>query len=51
MWERVSYILQLNKEITDLTDLKIKKSWFYLCFVYYSSLNKAESSSIWMWQT
>ena len=26
IWERVSYILQLNKEITDLTDSEIKKS-------------------------
>jgi len=51
MWGRVSYILQLNKEITDLTDSEIKKSWFHLCFVCYSSLNKAESLSIWMWQT
>ncbi len=46
MWERVFYILQLNKEITDLTDSETKKSWFYLCFVCYSLLNKAESSSI-----
>ena len=51
MWERVSYILQLNKEITDLINSEIKKSWFCLYFMYYSSLNKAESSSIWMWQT
>ena len=26
VWERVSYILWLNKEITDLTDSEIKKS-------------------------
>ncbi len=26
VWERVSYILQSNKEIIDLTNLKIKKS-------------------------
>jgi len=26
VWEKVSYILWLNKEITDLTNLKIKKS-------------------------
>jgi len=45
-WERVSYILWLNKEIIDLTDSEIKKSWFYLCFVCYSLLNKAESLSI-----
>ncbi len=25
-WERVSYILQLNKEITDLINSEIKKS-------------------------
>ncbi len=46
VWERVSYILWLNKEITDLTDSEIKKSWFYLCFACYSSLNNVESSSI-----
>ncbi len=51
MWERVSYILQLNKEITDLINSKTKKSWFCLYSVYYSSLNKAESSFIQMWQT
>jgi len=50
-WERVLYILQLNKEITDLTDLKTKKSWFHLHFVCYSLLNKAESLPIWMQQT
>ncbi len=46
VWERVSYILWLNKEIINLTDSEIKKSWFHLYFIYYSSLNKAESSSI-----
>ncbi len=51
VWERVSYMLQSNKEIINLTDLETKKSWFHLYFAYYSSLNKAESSSIWMWQT
>ncbi len=51
VWERVSYILQLNKEIINLTDSEIKKSWFHLCFICYSSSNKAESSPIWMQQT
>ncbi len=51
VWERVFYILQLNKEIIDLTDLKTKKSWSHLHFAYYSLLNKAKSSSIQMWQT
>ncbi len=43
MWKRVFYILQLNKEITDLINLRIKKSWFHLHFIYYLLLNKAES--------
>jgi len=30
VWERVSYILQLNKEITDLINLRIKKSVRYI---------------------
>ncbi len=51
VWERVSYILWLNKEIINLTDLKTKKSWSHLHFVCYSSSNKAESSPIWMQQT
>jgi len=46
VWERVSYMLQSNKEIINLTDLKIKKSWSHLCFACYSSTNKAESSPI-----
>ncbi len=51
IWERVSYMLQSNKEITDLTDSETKKSWFYLCFTCYLLSNKAESSPIQMWQT
>jgi len=51
VWERVSYMLQLNKEIINLTDLKTKKSWFCLYFVCYSLSNKAESLSIQMQQT
>jgi len=35
MWERVSYILQLNKEIINLINLEIKKSWFHLYFICY----------------